>query len=414
MQWTKPIRSLKKRLSSVVLDTITTRFFMLFLFLLTIPVFSVVLFTISLIEPHFSDALRDRFYAGIYSITVASIIFSVILAMIAARPITQPLLKLVRQVNQLSHTTILEPATRLAIQEKSVYEINALSKAFNLMLERLKEEHSLREEFVATLTHDLKVPLLAEKQTLNYLSDETYGPLSDTQREILQTLQGSNNSCLKLVQGLLEVYRYNSGNVRLNPAPVSLQQLLNEACQELLPLAQEKSIKLIQEYPPLSANPGWIITADGFELKRTLQNLLSNALTNTPKHGKVTCKLSHQSIIGKETINHLTEFLDSSLSAPLTLNNQVIVSIKDSGIGFSGDDLDHLFEQFSARRGRNPMSIGLGLYNANQVVQAHQGKLWVETTEGEGSAVNFMLPPHTPVLPNPEDDRRRGAERRKH
>lgn len=351
------------------------------------------------------EELRRNYYGGIYLITMAGILFSVALAMVAGRPITQPLIRLVKQVNTLSRSNLGQERVNV----KGVYEINQLNRAFNRMLDRLHQEQKLKDEFVAALTHDLKVPLLAEKQTLAYLDKEIYGPLSDEQKEVVEVLRSSNASCLAMVTGLLEVYRYESGNMVLRPEPVDLMSLLQEAVQELGPLAEEKAIALKIE-GGTGEGPVYAY-ADPIEIKRVFHNLISNAVINTARHGTITCRIETADSFGGEggqtSVENVSGFSRTTLRHAVSLEGRVLVSVQDSGIGFSTDDLEQLFTRFAASKGRNPLSMGLGLYNCHQVVSAHHGMLWVETTEGEGSAVNFVLPQ---TAGSAED--RRQAERR--
>ncbi len=346
--------------------------------------------------------LMQNYYVGIYLIAVGGLLFSMVIAMIAGRPITLPLLKLIQQVNQINHDNKGE------ITVQGVYEINQLTMAFNRMLRRLQQEHQMKDEFVATLTHDLKVPLLAEKQTLAYFAQGSYGPLTEDQAEVVDILRSSNQSCLSLVNGILQVYRYESGTIALKFETVSLHDVLQEVVNELMPLVREKSLNLSIKAPETPESTTAFV--DRLEIKRALQNLISNAITNTPKHGRIQCLLETEDTWGMNQVYKVSSFEQTTLKHPLKLKDRILVSIQDSGIGFSIEDLPNLFQQFAISRGRNPMSIGLGLYNCYQVIQAQHGSLWVETTEGKGSAVNF-------TLPRTEDtarDRRKHVDRRTH
>lgn len=335
-----------------------------------------------------NQMLLTNYYVGIYIITVASLIFSVLVAMLAGRTITQPLLKLISQVNTLSRESVMKDE----VQVSGVREIRQLGEAFNHMIKRLGQEHKMKDEFVATLTHDLKVPLLAEKQTLAYFRKQTYGPLTEDQAEVLEVLQSSNGSCLSLVNGLLEVYRYDAGEVSLIFEQFNLSKLLSETANEIQALAREKSLLLeISTDLPEDSEEN-MVYADRLEIKRVLHNLISNAITNTPLHGQIKCHLTDAQHHGSDTVYKVSGFQHTTLKYPVKLTERILVTIQDSGVGFSTEDLPSLFKQFAASRGRNPMSIGLGLYNCHQVIAAHNGALWVESTEGEGSAISFVLP----------------------
>lgn len=350
------------------------------------------------------QALLSHYYYGIYFIALTSLLLAVLLAMMAARSITQPLLKLVEQVDILSRTGDLSKK----IDIRGVHEINRLSESFNRMLERLRLEHQMKDEFVATLTHDLKVPMLAEKQSLDHLDKELYGSLTSIQREVIQLMQSANQSVLRLVNGILEVYRYDAGQVSLIFDKIDIAALLEETVAELRSLVQEKHIQLTVQNDLPDAEGG-MVRADRLELKRVLVNLISNAITNTPKHGSISCQLTNDEVLGCDYVQKISLFQQTSLKQPLKMEGRVLVSIQDSGIGFMTEDLPGLFKRFAANKGRNPMSIGLGLYNCYQVIAAHQGVLWVETTEGEGAAVSFLLPMNDTVAL----ERRRYGDRRK-
>lgn len=360
-----------------------------------------------------NQMLLGHYYLGIYAIAVAGLIFSVLLAMLAARTITQPLLRLIREVNTLSRENVMKDTD--AVTVSGVYEIRQLGEAFNRMVKRLRQEHTLKDEFVATLTHDLKVPLLAEKQTLAYFMKRIYGPLTDEQTDVLDVLQSSNRSCLSLVNGLLEVYRYDSGAAPLVFESFNLWLLMEETIGELQSLAQEKELTLTLQAEPEDAlcapDSHALVYADRMEIKRVLHNLISNAIINTASLGSVDCRLINPHRLGRKTVSKVSEFRNSTLKTPLRTEGRLLVTIRDSGVGFTNEDLPNLFKRFAAGRGRHPMSLGLGLYNCYQVVQAHNGVLWVESAEGEGSAVNFLLPCTQTVAQDRRirDDRRRSA-----
>lgn len=348
--------------------------------------------------------LMQRYYSGIYLITVISLLFTIVVAFGAGRTITQPLLRLIGQVNDINRDSVLPDK----VSVRGVHEINQLAEAFNRMLSRLRQEQKMKDEFVATLTHDLKVPLLAEKQTMEYFSRGAYGPLSEEQREILDAMRSANGSCLGLVNGLLHAYRYASGEVTLSRTEVDISVLAQEVVSELQPLSREKDIELTLDNT-FKDKPATLY-ADRLELKRVLHNLVSNAITNTPRRGNIRLYLADEHTHGSETVYKVGSLQHTTLKSPLVLIGRILVSVQDSGIGFSSEDLPRLFKQFAAGQGRHPMSIGLGLFNCNQVVEAHNGSLWVETTEGEGSAVNFLLP-RTPEIAS--DRRKIASDRRK-
>jgi signal transduction histidine kinase len=91
------------------------------------------------------------------------------------------------------------------------------------MAENLQKQEQLKDNFVATLTHDLKVPMLAENRTIRYMIDGAYGPITDEQREVLELIISTNNSSLEMVGTLLDVYRYDEGDVQLVKRNLTLE-----------------------------------------------------------------------------------------------------------------------------------------------------------------------------------------------
>ncbi|MEB3286848.1 MAG: HAMP domain-containing sensor histidine kinase [Vampirovibrionales bacterium] len=356
----------------------------------------------------------QNYYVGLYILSVSAVVLAVILAMVAGRPITQPLLRLISQMQDIRHSNVR--AGLQVVDVHGVYEINQLAQAFNDLLFRLKQEHLMQDEFVATLTHDLKVPMLAEKQTLRYLLNDTYGPLAETQKEILRVIEDTNGESLTLVNGLLEVYRYGSGSASLNMDIFDICPLIRQSISALQSLANEKGItlevqsSLFSEGLTLMEGSETVVPVygDALELKRVLQNLVSNAITNTPRYGKIVCRIETAETLKTIVLHKISAFQRTTLRYPILMKGRVLISVQDSGIGFDAEDLPRLFQQFSASRGRNPMSMGLGLFNCHQVVEAHNGSIWVETTEGEGAAVSFVLPQSKEAF----SDRRRRDRRR--
>lgn len=316
-------------------------------------------------------------------ISVISLIVSIIIAALFARTITTPILKLVVAAKSIA-TGYLHQRVKM----KGNDEIAQLSQTFNKMADNLQKQEQLKDNFVATLTHDLKVPMLAENQTINYLLKEAYGPITEEQKEVLELIRSTNNSSLEMVGTLLEVYRYDTGNAQLLKSQFDVVKLVRESIDQIKSLAQDKKINI-----SLETNQEQVyINADEREIKRVLHNLISNAIINGIHRGQILCNVEY---IGdtklvyspKSGVNEYT-----TLSKALQISNSVIISVKDDGVGINRDDIPELFNRFSLNKGRKPAGTGLGLYYSFQVVNKHQGYIWAESTEGEGSTFKFTLP----------------------
>ncbi|BAC88755.1 sensor histidine kinase [Gloeobacter violaceus] len=225
-----------------------------------------------------------------------------------------------------------------------------------------KESERLREDFVATLTHDLRTPLLAAVQTLGFTLDGQYGPLSDGQQQILLAVIESHRELLGLVESLLTIYRYEAGRMRLRKEPTDLAAFVAQGIEELRPLAQSRNQTLLVEVSgPLPPVP-----CDRQQLRRVLVNLVDNALKFTPAGGRVHLRLE-------------------------PFEGAVRVAVRDTGRGIPPEKSVLLFVRF-AQAESYATGTGLGLYLCRQVVEAHGGRIWAESEPGLGSTFYFTLP----------------------
>ena len=228
-----------------------------------------------------------------------------------------------------------------------------------------KEMERLRDDFIATLTHDLRTPLLAAIQTLQFFLDGSLGEISDKQKTLLDTMKKSNEDMLGLVNALLEVYKYESGKLNLCKTKFSLKDFIDECLSQLKPLADKKEIEIETVYEDAQDAD---ITADRNELRRVLLNLCGNALNHTPKGGHI-------------------EVISSNKDGDL------ILSVKDNGIGIPKNDLSKLFKRFSQGTSqKRSAGTGLGLYLSRQIVEAHEGKIWAESELNKGSVFSLLIP----------------------
>lgn len=235
-----------------------------------------------------------------------------------------------------------------------------------------KEIERLRDDFVSTLTHDLRTPLLAAIQTLGFFVDGSLGELTERQHELIQMLIQSNRELLGLVNVLLEVYKYESGRQKLIVDTVSLPDLVRDVVQELGALASHREQSLSVAFTENAGPEQCKVRGDKQELKRVLVNLIGNAIHFTPKEGDIQVFLA------------------------LTRRNRkpmVQVCVSDNGRGIPAQDIPQLFQRFSQGTSRQRSSgSGLGLYLSRQIVEAHNGHIYVESEESVGSRFYVELP----------------------
>ncbi len=315
-------------------------------------------------------------------IAIFSLMVAIVIAALFARKITDPILAL-KEAAESINLGNLDYKVEIRGNDETV----KLSRAFNQMVSNLERDERLRSNFIATLTHDLKVPMLAENQTITFLLKETYGPLTQDQREVLELMRSTNSSSLEMIGTLLEVYRYDCGNVKLFITRFDLVELVKESISQIKSLADEKKIQV-----NINSNAEAVmVNADKRDIKRLIHNLASNSINHGVHRGFLNCNI--------EVINDAITYTPksgiedySSLSHPLELSGCVIVSIEDNGVGITREDLPLLFNRFSLSKGRKPAGSGLGLYYASQVIHMHNGHIWAESSEMGGSTFKFTLP----------------------
>ncbi len=226
-----------------------------------------------------------------------------------------------------------------------------------------KETERLRDDFIATLTHDLRTPLLATISGLDFVLDESLGTVTEKQNNLFEAMKKSSQDMLGLVNTLLEVYRYEAGKTYLCKTKFDILKLIQECTDELKVLAQNSNIEL-----KINKDCDEIfINADKNEIRRVIINLLGNAI----KHSQNSTLVQ---------INAIKKEKDFSLD------------VIDNGIGLSETDCAKLFNRFSqGTNQKRSSSTGLGLYLSRQIIEAHDGKIYVESELNKGSKFGFEL-----------------------
>lgn len=235
-----------------------------------------------------------------------------------------------------------------------------------LLFQDFTEVHNLqsvRREFVANVSHEFKTPLASIKAIVETLEDGAINNKDDA-RDFLGKINEEVDAMIKMVNNLIELSRIEMGKAELKIEPVNLNTVIREAITRLSPITERGHISITSE--PALGLPS--VPADKEMVNEVVTNLLQNAIKFTPAGGKIKVRTGLQ-------------------------DEMAVVSISDTGIGISQEDLPHIFERFyKADKARNTEGTGLGLAIARHIIQVHGGKIWVESEFGKGTTFTFTLP----------------------
>ena len=233
--------------------------------------------------------------------------------------------------------------------------------------EKLTQLDKMKSEIISVVAHQLRTPLSAIKWTLKILLDGDAGIVSSEQKDLLSKGFESNERMIALINDMLEVDRLESGKIKYNFVPVQFEELVQDMIRSLLPLATAKNIR-VEFASPVQLIPK--IKIDPDKMRDLLQNLIDNAIKYTKNDSTVA----------------VTTFMD---------NNELHLTVKDTGIGIPDDEKDKIFSRFF--RAQNAVHTetdgsGLGLFIAQSVVKRHGGKIWFESVLNQGTMFHVLLP----------------------
>lgn len=226
-----------------------------------------------------------------------------------------------------------------------------------------KEVEKLREDFVATLTHDLKVPIVAESNILDFLINGKFGEVNEKQHEAISNMKSCNEELLDLVQILLETYKVKETGMDLDKEEVDLIAFTREIIFEMQPIAEKSNLEI-----NFTTTSDLKISADKRQLKRVIKNLILNAISHSGSNNDIDVKL-----------DRIPDF--------------VTISIIDHGKGISPDNIDKVFNKYySTARKFRKIGTGLGLYLSQQIVKSHGGEIIVTSTENVSTEFCIKMP----------------------
>ena len=279
-----------------------------------------------------------------------------------AYSIIRPLKDLMRGIRSVAKDRYSEP-----VRIHSKDELGELAAAFNEMSERLRQEERLRSDFISMLSHEIRTPLTSIRESVNMVAEEVMGPITDRQRRFLEIAGSEIGRICDLLNHLMQASRLEPGALKLNFARVDAYALVEASIESLKPAAEVKQIQITSEVPPETPD----ILGDSQYLQQVFLNLMGNAIKFSDPQSKVWVQVAQD-----------------------RRKAQLIFKIVDNGPGILEEDQVKLFSKFyRAPSVRDHLDgVGLGLSITKNIVEAHNGTIWVESLVGQGSTFGFTLP----------------------
>ncbi len=232
--------------------------------------------------------------------------------------------------------------------------------------ERLRIIDQRKSEFVSIVSHQLRTPITAIKGYASMILEKSYGNVPESLNAPIEKIFLSSKRLAEMVNDFLDLSKIEQGKMSYNFTSVNIKKMLEDIEEEFSPIAKKKGLILIFE---AGGDDGFTVTADEGKIRQIFTNLIDNSIKYTPS-GSVAISLEKNNKEGK-----------------------VIVRIKDTGIGLSQDDIHHLFGKFARGEGGQKQftdGSGLGLYVAKKMIEAHHGKIWVDSP-GIGKGSEFAV-----------------------
>ena len=313
-----------------------------------------------------------------WGVTLAGLVAAVLIAAGIVGSLVRPLRRLGRGTRVLAAGDFAH-----RVPAEGGPELAALAEDFNHMAQQLSELDSLKKDFLANISHDLKTPLASMLEATKLLLEEIPGPLEERQQRLLSLNLKSGNRLYRMIEDLLDLSRIEAGSFEVSPRRQDLVDLARTALDEIGGLVNDGKLTLDLDFPDQPV----VVACDGSAVLKVFHNLLSNAVKFTPAGGTIGFKIR--------------PLVDRSQVPPAiqqawpgeTYLPAVEIAIADTGPGVPDEHKHKIFERFY-RIDADPAGApgtGLGLAIGHQVVAGHGGELWVEDGPAGGSVFRVVL-----------------------
>ncbi|MGM0901523.1 MAG: cell wall metabolism sensor histidine kinase WalK [Bacillota bacterium] len=248
------------------------------------------------------------------------------------------------------------------IQKESGF-VNGLIAVLHDITEQEKIEME-RREFVANVSHELRTPLTTMRSYLEALADGAWKD-DEIAPQFLQTTRTETERMIRLVNDLLQLSKMDREDYRLSKEWIDFSIYFNKIIDRF-ELTKSQNVIFVREIPTTPM----FVEIDQDKITQVLDNIISNAMKYSPEGGRITYRMKEE-------------------------DTRIIISISDEGVGIPADNVNKIFDRFyrvDKARTRRLGGTGLGLAIAKEMVQAHEGDIWAESVEGEGTTIYFSLP----------------------
>lgn len=273
----------------------------------------------------------------------------------------------------------------LASLKETHKELTAKNRELQEKNERLGELEKLKSSFLATVSHELRTPLTSIIGYSDALYDGIAGTLGEEQREFIATIRNKGEELLRLITSILDFSRVDAGRIELEVADLSARELVEQAVDQCRAIAERRGVHLT--YDPLDSLP--TISVDPDKMRTAIGHLIDNAVKFSSPGSLVRVEVRVSD--GSDEVSGDEEFGFVLLSAPRNLE----INVVDHGVGIRQADQRRIFDAFAqgdSSSTREHGGAGLGLAIVRSYVEAHGGRVLVESAAGEGSRFCIRLP----------------------
>jgi len=303
--------------------------------------------------------LGDQIMAWTWWVLGVALSIGLIVPVLIYRSVTRDLKRIKGGIKHISEGDF---SYRIALGSKD--ELGQLAESFNNMALRLKELDDMKSEFISVVSHELKTPLTSMKEAASLLLEGLAGDLADRQKRLVEIMGQGIKRLLHTVSELLEMSRIESGMVRLHMEIHDMNSVITSFISEIKPIADISGVEIKVDY----TQGDCMVMVDWNKILQVLTNLTHNAIKYSPEGSIVEIRIRNS-------------------------DDNIITEVEDHGKGIPEEDLPRIFEKFyQSRYTRGHGGIGLGLAISRGIVDAHGGKVYVQSNVGKGSIFSFSLP----------------------